>query len=612
MTKLKTSSRALLALALGSILVVAAGLRFTGLSWDLGHTPHVDERYFVENVALMLTEGDLDYRFYEYPGLFFYLLYPVLAVAGASVPADASVYLAARGVVAAFGVASVGLVYLLGRHLAGQMTGLVAAAFLAVSPVEVQTAHSVRPDVVLETFVLIALIVFSIVGEESRRDAASGFALGSATAVKFSGVLLVPSYVAYRLLAPGPRVRRMLLAVVISLVTFLVFSPYTLLNSGGFLDGVLTQVGYHYEGRIGVADYAGRLWTYLGHPQGTLRSSFGTLGVLFIVAGLGPAARDWKRWVPLLAFPLVVLAVFSTSLVHHDRFLVPTLGVLALLIGRAGQWLWERWRASLVVILVALAFPFWSSLAYVRDVSRPSTRDRALDWIETNLQPGARVVSALMDLGGPQNRFELLSLAAPDRFALQSRNADAVLLRPGDEESYSIDWPPTLAIEPESEFSGPPFRLYVVPESARPEYEPVPLDVSWLAASESPERLANLIDDRLGTFWGTGGPQRPGNWIQILFPEPISVARVELSLGSRPLRFARELRLEGRTEDAWIEIPYVMGRAGVQGQVVDENGPSQILVFEPMVLYGVRLFQIGRRTRPWSIAELRVFQSLSE
>jgi hypothetical protein len=84
------------------------------------------------------------------------------------------------------------------------------------------------------------------------------------------------------------------------------------------------------------------------------------------------------------------------------------------------------------------------------------------------------------------------------------------------------------------------------------------------------------------------------------------VAKVELSLGSRPLRSARELRLEGRTEDAWIEIPYVMGRAGVQGQVLDESGASQVLVFDPTLLRGVRLFQTGRRTRPWSIAELRL------
>ncbi|MGH9459723.1 MAG: glycosyltransferase family 39 protein [Vicinamibacteria bacterium] len=591
---------------------MAAALRFTGLSWDLRHTPHVDERYFVENVALMLSEGDFDYRFYEYPGFFFYLLYPVLAVVGASVPADATAYLAARGLVAAFGVLSVGLVYFLGTRVAGPTTGLVAAFFLAVSPVEVQTAHSVRPDVVLEAFVLLALLVFATVGEPSRRDVASGIALGSATAVKFSGVLLVPSYLAYRLLSPGPYLRRMLLAGGISLVTFLALSPYTLLNAHGFFDGVLTQVGYHYGGSIGAGDYLGRLWTYLGHPQGTLRKAFGTIGVLLVVAGLFPAGREWRKWLPLLLFPILMVAVFSTSLVHHDRFLVPTLGVLALLGGKAAQWLTERSRVTFALVLVALAFPFYASTSYVRAVSRPSTRDRALDWIETNLRPGARVVSSLTDLGSVGSTFELMSLASSsDLFGLQVRNADAALLRPADEAQYDLDLPLTMAFEPESEFSGPPLNLYVVPDNLRPRYEPIPLEASWLTASESSERLPNLIDGRLTTYWGTGGAQRPGNWIQIQLSEPIVVARVELSLGRRPLRGARELRLEGRTEDAWIEIPYVMGRAGVQGQFLDENGASQVLLFEPTLLRGVRLFQTGRRTRSWSIAELRLYQSLT-
>jgi len=598
-----------LRLALGTVLVLAAALRFTGLSWGLRHTPHVDERYFVENVALMLWEGDFDYRFYEYPGLFFYLLYPVLAVVDPGVPAGATAYLAARGLVAAFSVLSVGLVYLLGARLAGSTTGLVAAAFLAVSPVEVQTAHGVRPDVVLEAFVLVALLAFATVHESWRQDLFSGLALGGATAVKFSGVLLVPSYLAYRLLAPGPYFRRMILAGAISLATFLVLSPYAVLKVSGFLEGAFTQFGYHYLDRRGEpANYLGTLWVYLGHPQGPLRKALGTLGVLLVIAGLFPALKDWRKWAPLLLFPVVVIAVFSTASVHHDRFLVPTLGVLALLAGKAAESLAaQHSRATLLLVLLALAFPFHASLSYVRDVSRPGTRDRALEWIETHLSPGARVVSTLTDLGGEERQFELLSVASsPDLFRLQTYNADVVLLRPADQAQYEMEWPLTLAIDPESVYSGSPLRLYSIPEILRPRYERILLDLSWLAASESVEKLPNLIDGRLSTYWGTAGPQRPGNWIQVQLPKPFVLARVELSLGGRPLRNARRLRLEGRTDKAWIEIPYVMGRPGVREQFLGEGGATQVLLIPPTPLRGVRLFQTGRRVRPWSIAELRL------
>ena len=599
-----------LRLALGTVLLLAVALRFSGLSWGLRHTPHVDERYFVDNVAVMLSEGDLDYRFYEYPGLFFYLLYPVLAVVDPEVPAGASAYLAARGLVAAFGVASVGLVYLLGTRLAGPITGLVSALFLAVSPVEVHTAHSVRPDVVLETFVLLALLVFRSVGETKRQDALSGMALGAATAVKFSGILLVPSYIVYRLLAPGRCFRRMFLAGGLSLLTFLVLSPYTLLNVRGFMDGVFTQFDYHYVERSEAAkDYLGMLWIYWGHPQGTLRKAFGALGVLLLLVGVFPALREWRKWGPLLLFPVVVVAVFSTAEVHHDRFLVPTLGVLTLLVGLAAEHLYQRQApATIALILIALAVPFYSSLSYVRDISRPSTRDRALDWMEAHLEPGSRVLSPLTDVGGDKSQFEVLKASnSPERFHLQSTHTDLVLLRPADEESYTHELPLTVAIEPESVYSGPPLRLYTVPERFRPQYEKIPLELSWLSASEARERIPNLIDGRLSSYWETESGQGPGNWIQVRFPKPVVVGRIELSSGSRPLRHARRLRLEGRTEDGnWREIPYVMGRPGLRRQVLDERGPSQILIMEPTTVRGLRLFQTGRRTKPWSIAELRV------
>jgi len=151
-------------LALGSILLLAGVLRFTGLGWGLRHTPHWDERVFVENAVQMVAARDLDHRYYEYPGLFFYLLYPVLGIGGFAPPATPAAYLAVRGVVAAFGVASVAGVYLLGTRLSGPAAGLVGALLLAASPLDVSTAHEVRPDVVLQFFVLVALLAFRRIG----------------------------------------------------------------------------------------------------------------------------------------------------------------------------------------------------------------------------------------------------------------------------------------------------------------------------------------------------------------------------------------------------------------------------------------------------------------
>src|SRR6188768_3486084 len=161
---------------LTAILAVAAILRFTGLDAGLRHTPFIDEQFFVVSVEGMLERGDLDHGFHMYPGFFFTLLAPVLSFVPRPFGADA--YLVARHVVAAFGVATVALVYLLGTRLGTVRSGLVGAAILAVSPVAVSVAHEVRPDVVLGFFAMLALLSLPRINGHWKGDALGGLTVG--------------------------------------------------------------------------------------------------------------------------------------------------------------------------------------------------------------------------------------------------------------------------------------------------------------------------------------------------------------------------------------------------------------------------------------------------
>jgi 4-amino-4-deoxy-L-arabinose transferase-like glycosyltransferase len=600
------------ALALGAILVLAAAVRFVGLGWGLRHEPHWDERVFVENVQQMAERGDLDHRYYEYPGLFFYLLRPAMAVA----PHRAGPYLAARAVVALFGVIGCAAVYLLGRALAGPTVGLVGALLLAVSPVAVHTAHMVRPDVVLQVFVTLALLALLRVGERPRGDLLAGTAIGLATAVKFSGAFLLPSYLLRRALSPGPRLRGMVVAAAGAAAVFLVATPYAVLNAPEFVAGVQTQVGYHYEESEGAAASPfGLVLAYLlGWPR-----ALGLPAILFALAGTVIALRaDARRWLPLLCLPLVTVAVMGSQRFLFSRHLLPSLGVPALLAGLAVERLARvasrRFAlppavASGALGLLLAALPLAHSVAYVREIARPGTRDLALDWAEANVPDGARVLSTVERLGLDERRMELtevLRLGPHDRpLPLEM---DYVLATAADDARALEGLVEQARFEPGSAVAGPTIRALVVPVALRPSYRPVAVEPGMLSASENAAELARACDGDSETLWRTLDPQRPGDWLAVALGAPVDLARIELRLGPHGRLAARELQVAVSPDgDTWTDVRSRPARPPLDRQRPEAGAGSQVLVLTPPV--HTRFIRIGLRrsgAHRWGVAELRL------
>jgi hypothetical protein len=587
-------------LALLAVLVAAALLRFTALGWGLRHTPHIDEQFFVENVRGMLARGDLDHRFHEYPGLAFYLLLPPLAAVDRTTLAREG-YLAARAVVAAFGVASVALVFLLGRSMAGAAAGLAAAVLLAFSPIEVQTAHMVRPDVILETFVLLAFLAFAKVGGARRWDVLCGAAIGAAVAVKFSGVLIAPAYAVRRLLAPGGRLAGLAVAAALSVAVFALCSPYTLLDLEGFLAGARSQVGYHYDVRPrGEQAFVGMALTY----GRVLAKGLGVAGLALVAIGAAIVRRDWRRWLPFAVFPILTIAVFSTAEVNRDRFLLPALGVLSVVAGAAVAWMASRSQSLAVAVTLLAAGPLLvTSVRYVAAIARPGTRDRAADALAARAPEGARVLTALPELGLDHTRYEVLSSDGfDDRAALLAPSVDLVA---------TAGEPPGLRVlarfEPADPNEGP--AIVLAEPEARRRLVPVALSVAQVAASENAAQASAMLDGRLGTRWESAAPQAPGVSIEVRFDGVRPLAAVELALGDRPRHFAANLHVFMLAPDgSWTRQRVVDGRPPPERQLGE---PSQLLLFPATPARGLRLLQVGRRVRPWSVAELRVLEEAS-
>jgi hypothetical protein len=582
--------------ALLIVLAVAAALRFTGLGWGLRHPPHVDEQPFVHWTFVMLRHADLDHRFYEYPGLFFYLLAPALAL----IPkGGAAAYLAARAVVASFGVASVGLVYLLGRALRCPRAGLLAAAVLAVSPNEVRVAHMIRPDVVLEAFALLALLAFSRVGEEPRWDAASGAAAAAATAVKFTGVLLGPSYLVQRLLRPGFRWTWLLWAGLAALAAFALLSPYSLLHFRDALQGAQLQATWHYVQRgPAPTTYAQRASEYVR----VVVRGLGAIGAALAVVGAVVWRRDWRRWAFVAVLPVCAVLVLASADVNRLRFLTFVTGAVALFAGVALDAITRRSvAAGAIAALVCLGLPAAESARFAFSLAQPTTKDLALDWVNAHVPAGSRILTTwVADMGLDSRRYEVVRIDHLDDDAWrQAVEADVVVCGPSLDGGDVLQRLTTVhEVLPLNRESGPRLQVRIAPRGARPRYEPVPLaDVNVSASSAAP-LLERLRDEDLTTAWTA---EAAPAWIEVDLPQPRTIGRIEVNVPPGTQGEAPRVVI---SEDgaSWREVPTLPGRPPLDEQ---QGAPSHLLLMEPTRARRIRLEQ-GRSPSPWSITELRI------
>jgi len=594
-------------IALLSILMLAAALRFAGLGWGLRHVPHWDERVFVENVWQMHTSGDLDHRYYEYPGLFPLMLYPFIGAVHREGPATPEAYLVARSVVALLGVLNVALVYVLGVRYSCWRLGLAAALLLAVSPIDLNTSHMVRPDVALQSAILLGFLVFRRLGEAVAGDLKAGLVLGAAGAIKFTGAFLVPSYLAARWLAPGPRLGRVALAGGVAAFVLVAATPYAIINYPDFVRGLQVQFGAHYNNQAFAPFFLG----YLGYYLGKIVFTLGPFGALLAAIGVVLGRGQWRQWLPPLLYVVTTLVVMSTAELRFPRHLVPASGALclfaALPLARLG--LRRPWLALGAAALTA-AWPLGSSLVEVKAWVRPSTPDRALDWIDSRAADDAVILNGFhgfQKLGIDRRRYDVLdATGSPQRDRRLAEEADFVIAGRSD-AAFVADWALSHVVEPESEFSGPPIVLFEVRPGSRRRYTTLRLEPGWLGTSDNPAALPKLLDGRPRTQWHTSGPQRAGDWIEVSLPSPTPVARIEMEMGPWDKRFARSLELLSRTNaEPWQARTAIDGRPSATELARWGRPVSQVLLLEPVPVTAIRIVAGQAAERKWGVSELRI------
>src|SRR5262245_17807773 len=158
---------------LSVILILAMSVRLLGINFGLPYVFNTDEALIV-NHAIAFGTGDLNPHDFIYPPLYMYVLFTLyvitylvgrlLGVFGSTNDfvhlffTDATIFYLLGRLIAAFsGVATVWMVYKLGRRAYNLQVGLISAAILSFSVLHVAFSHYVKTHVPAGLLVIITI-----------------------------------------------------------------------------------------------------------------------------------------------------------------------------------------------------------------------------------------------------------------------------------------------------------------------------------------------------------------------------------------------------------------------------------------------------------------------
>jgi 4-amino-4-deoxy-L-arabinose transferase-like glycosyltransferase len=444
---------------LGVVLLLALSLRLWGINFGLPYLYHPDEPVFIQIAQRIFKTGDLNPHFFEYGSLFFYLhalayvpyfligklagIFRVpndipelemitMAVGRAPMP---TAVLMERSLTVICGWAIVLLVFLIGRKLTGRTWGgLLTALLVAVSPINVNNSRFATPDIMVTCFALVVLwlAMQMLASDRTWLYILAGVAIGLTASIKVNGVLIAGCVVMAHFLrsgAKGLRDYRIYLAAVLALLSFLLTSPYILLDFYHFSIDFTRLTAQYTKGHPGMEGEPVRYY---------LRTLWTVEGPVSVLAVLGLAFGVWARFKPIYvvaAYPSLYSVLIANLVVRNERTLLPVLPFLALLAAYFVAVLFDRllvarplsallsgksslaWHTRaqpltrsdsapvyhgarqeqrallicLLLVVIVVAVPFWRTVDAARQITGVDSREMARRWIEPNIPHGTRI-----------------------------------------------------------------------------------------------------------------------------------------------------------------------------------------------------------------------------
>ncbi len=417
------------------IVVLAVALRVAPLRAGLPYSDYIDEGFAMSQVLDHLNTRSIHARWYGYPTLTSYLIASAAELTAPAyrlvhgralhddMPRESERYvrlglsynlisppeliLIGRAVVVLASLVTVVLAWRLGVLIGGSATGLLAMLLTAVCPALVTRSSNVIVDTTATLFALLALYF----GERLRQAwtggavpwrevALAGVSAGLALSSKYTiGAVFIAVAVSIAL-APAQGARKvqcLTVAGACAVAAALLANPAFILHP---------EIIRHDMGNTST------LYGVLRSSPGYWGAAISTkeLGLPLVIAGLGggvlmlrarPTRVTALAWLAFASVLLIPLVPRSFQPFRNLLPLVPPLCIAAAVLLTLPSRLALRWNAPVAVqrimlgatIIVAALCAIWSGREIWERAAHTDTRVAAIEWIQTNTAPGARILA---------------------------------------------------------------------------------------------------------------------------------------------------------------------------------------------------------------------------
>jgi 4-amino-4-deoxy-L-arabinose transferase-like glycosyltransferase len=428
--------------ALIAIILLAIGFRAYHLNYDLPFLYDQDEPMFVEHTLTMLKNHDPNPHWFGPPAsttmYLLALVYACVFAVGRVFGVFHSVedfrnlyysnptvfYLSGRIVSLLFGVATVPLLYKIGKRMFGTAAGLLAAAVLALSPPHIALSQQVRMDVQM-VFLLVAAYWYclNILEQHDWKSyLLAGFLTGLAAVTKYPAAVFV-LVLAFSHFAAHPTFnlrdhKKLVGCAIATIAGVFVGSPFLLLDFATVLRDVAQEARPEHLGATGEGLLRNLVW-YLKGPTPEALSAAGL--VLATIGTVCCLLSKERARLLLVVFPIVFLIFISSLHLRWNRWFLPEVPFLALLLAYGAikfrSWYADRLGARgataiTTVVVAAVLIPlFIRSASYAREIATPFSSTVAGQWLTERVPRNSRV---LVEVYGPQLPLGLFDVFVVD------------------------------------------------------------------------------------------------------------------------------------------------------------------------------------------------------